>query len=558
MKSLNPGELVPELFTLLKEGIPRRQLLKELSAGVVVGVLALPLAIAFAIASGVSPEKGIITAIITGFIISAFGGSRVQIGGPTGAFVVLVASTLHTFGYAGLAAATFMAGIILVLLGLLRMGALLKYVPRTMIVGFTTGIAVIIFSTQVQDFLGLTIESVPGDFLGKWGVYFSHLDTLNPWALALGTLSIVIVVFIQRSKTLIPGPLAALIVSTLAVSLFNLPVETIGSRFGSLAQGFPAPAFPALDPGMIRQLFRPAVSIALLGALESLLSAMVADGMIGSRHRPNAELLAQGLANMVSPLFGGIPATGAIARTATNVNAGGRTPLAGIIHGLTLLVIFLAAMPLVKLVPIPALSGILLVVCWNMSDFKTFRRQFKVNKYEVLVLLITFFLTILEDLTVAILSGFVLSLLVFMKRMADSVSLTPLIADKEGEDMLLSPEGGAIPRNVLIFQVEGPLFFGSVAEFLNIEKHLLTHHRVVILCLEHVPIMDATGLNRLGELIRELEKKQVRIILSGASHSIKDKILDLDLLIEADYILPDLKASLQLARRLCSPETKSP
>ncbi len=545
------SEYTPVLFTRIKKGISPQQLSKDIVSGVVVGIIALPLAIAFAIASGVSPEKGIITAVIAGFIISALGGSRVQIGGPTGAFIVIIFGILEKYGTNGLLTATFMAGVILIIMGLLRLGALLKYIPRTLIVGFTTGIAIIIFTTQVKDFLGLSINDVPADFAGKWLSYLGSLDTVNPWAVLTGLLSVAVILVLQRINRKIPGPLAAILITTLLVFFLKLPVDTISSRFGSLSGSFPPAVLPELGLERVIFLFKPALSIALLGALESLLSAVVADGMIGSRHRPNIELIAQGLANIASPLFGGLPATGAIARTAANVKNGARTPVAGMVHSLVLLFIFLVAMPLVKYIPIPALSGILIIVSWNMSELKAFRRVFNINIYEVLVLLATFFLTLFADITTAILVGFSLSILLFMKRMSDSVNITPLVSTRRGDGTIFSEELGVVSDSILIFEVDGPLFFGSVAELLNIEKHLSSPHRIVILRMRYVPILDSTGLNRLHEINRELERKGIRLLVSGASETVKAKIINLGVL-ETDYVKSDIEAALKKAEEIIS------
>src|SRR5690606_28559367 len=396
------NQFTPKLFSVLKEGITREQLIMDLVAGLIVGVVALPLAIAFAIASGVSPEKGLVTAIVAGAIISAFGGSRVQIGGPTGAFIVIVYAIVQDHGVAGLTIATFIAGFLIIIMGIARMGNLLKYIPYPLIVGFTSGIAVIIFSSQIKDFFGLPIESVPADFVAKWVVYLQHMDEVNWISFVIALSTVLIGLYFHKVTGKVPGSLVAIILSTLAVSVFDLPVATIGSVYGEIPRGLPAPAIPSLSYETIKQLIQPAIAIALLGGIESLLSAVVADGMTGSRHRSNAELVAQGAANIMSALFGGIPATGAIARTATNIRNGGRTPLAGIFHALVLLLIMVSLAPYARLIPMACLAGILVVVAYHMSEWHNFVSLLKSNKMDVAVLLVTFFLTVLVDLVVAI------------------------------------------------------------------------------------------------------------------------------------------------------------
>lgn len=543
------SDFKPKLFLLIEKGITRKQIINDITAGIIVGIIALPLAIAFGIASGVSPEKGIITAIIAGFIISFFGGSRVQIGGPTGAFIILVYSIIQKHGLNGLLIATFMAGIILILMGLLKFGSLLKYIPQTLIVGFTSGIAVIIFTTQIKDFFGLKIESLPADFFNKWVCYFNNFNTLNFWTLGIGLFTIFTILISPKIFKKIPGSFLALMITTIFVYFFNIPVETIYSKFGSISTSLPTPAFFNIDFETIKNLLLPAFVIALLGALESLLSAVVADGMIGGKHKSNTELLAQGLANLIVPLFGGIPATGAIARTATNIKNGGQTPIAGIIHSITLLIIFLVAMPLVKFVPIPTLAGILIVVAWNMSELDAFKRIFKVNRYESAVLITTFLLTIFTDLTIAITIGFILSILLFMKRMSDSVDITPLIFSKKSDDKIFNEEIGNISDEILIFELNGPLFFGAVSQFLNIEKHIKTNHKIIILRMRYVPIIDTTGLNRLTEINSNLKNNNIQLIISGANEKIEKKLLNLNIL-EKEYITKHIKESIIIANNI--------
>ncbi|ORC31220.1 sodium-independent anion transporter [Marispirochaeta aestuarii] len=541
-------EFTPKLFHVLKEGVPRQQLVRDISAGLIVGIVALPLAIAFAIASGVSPDRGILTAILAGLLISIFGGSRVQIGGPTGAFVVIVYGIIRQHGYEGLLIATLMAGIILVLMGLLRLGSLIKYIPQTLITGFTSGIAVLIFSSQIKDLLGLNLEEVPAEFIPRWGTYLGGLSTLNPWALVIGLFSIAAVVLVPRLLPKVPGAFVAIIVSTVLVSLFELPVETIAGRFGPLSPVFPPPVFPAFDPQIWSGLLLAAFSIALLGALESLLSAVVADGVIGGRHRSNIELIAQGLANIVSPLFGGIPATGAIARTMTSIKLGARTPIAGIVHALTLLVIFLVAMPLVSAIPMACLAGILVVVAWNMSEYRYFILSCRINIYETAVLLTTFFLTVFTDLTIAIPAGFVLALVLFMKRMSEAVDINPLVASKSGES-LFSTDGEEIPEEVQVFEINGPLFFGSAGQFLNVHAYVQSHHSLVLFRMRYVPIMDSSGLRRFTEIVHALKKQGIRVLVSGANSRITEKLIKHGVL-GRDAIFADFSAAVKKAKTL--------
>lgn len=501
------GEFVPKLVTLWKAGIGRKQLRRDLVAGVVVGIVALPLAVAFGIASGVTPEKGLVTAIVAGFVISALGGSRVQIGGPTGAFIVIVYGIVQKHGVEGLTIATFMAGALITVMGLLRFGKLLKYFPHTLVVGFTSGIAVIIFSSQVKDLLGLDMGAVPSDLIGKWREYGMHIGTVNPWALLVGLGSVVITLFWSRVSRLLPGPMVAIVLATLAVQLFDLPVATIEQRFGAIPRTLPAPAFHRVDLATLRELVQPALAIALLGAIESLLSAVVADGMIGGRHRSNMELVAQGAANMVSAVFGGIPATGAIARTATNVKNGGRTPVAGIVHALTLLVIMLAAAPLAGRIPLACLAGILVVVAYNMSEWRGFVHALRGNGYDAAVLLVTFLLTVIFDLVLAIEVGMVLAAFLFMKRMSDITDLKPVLVQGGGTERLFEDEERVLPGQVLLFEISGPLFFGAAQKFQDVLGEINDRHSVLILRMRNVPLIDATGMHRLKDIVTHMERK---------------------------------------------------
>lgn len=562
---MNRQDFTPKLFSMVKNGISRQQIVKDITAGIIVGIIALPLAIAFAIASGVSPEKGLLTAIIAGFIISACGGSRVQIGGPTGAFVVIVVAIINTYGFEGLVTATFMAGILLIIMGVLRMGQLLRYIPYTLIVGFTTGIALFIFSSQVKDFLGLTFVEQPETFVERWMLYGKHIDTINLWAVGIGIFTIAVTIVMQRIRSKIPGSLIAIVITTLFVRFGQIPVETIVTRFGSISASIPAPHLAPLSLESIIRLFPPALTIALLGALESLLSAVVADGMIGGRHRSNMELIAQGFANMASALFGGIPATGAIARTATNVKNGARTPISGIVHALVLLLIMLVAGPLVGLIPLSCLAGILIVAAWNMSEMHAFLGVFRTNIYEILVLLTTFLLTVFKDLTVAVLVGFSLSTLLFIKRISDSMEIVPLMGyrgDREhpvdddtrrqSETILddeLAATGVPIPDYVTLFEVNGPLFFGTAQEFTNTLTPTHDRHTSVILRMRYVPIIDATGLKRLEELVVLLRHRGISLIISGASSDLSRSILKKGFL-QAEDICPHLRDALARAEVL--------
>ncbi|MBI9099331.1 MAG: STAS domain-containing protein [Spirochaetaceae bacterium] len=539
-------EWKPKLFTLLKDGINQKQLKRDISSGVLVGIIALPLAIAFAIASGVSPDKGIITAIIAGFIISFLGGSRVQIGGPTGAFIVIVSSIISRYGFNGLLISTFMAGIILIFMGILKMGSLLKYIPQTLITGFTTAIAVIIFTTQIKDFLGLTVTSVPDKFISKWIFYVQNLNNINLWSIFIGILTIVIIIILPRLTKKLPAAFAALIITTIIAKFGDLPVDTIFSKFGNLSFSVPRPVLFTLDFQTVKTLLAPAVTIALLGSLESLLSAVVADGMIGGRHRSNIELIAQGAANMLVPLFGGIPATGAIARTAANVNNGGRTPIAGIVHAVTLFLIYLVAMPIVKYIPMASLSGILILVAWNMSDMKEFVNIIKINIYEAMVLLTTFVLTLITDLTIAIPIGFVLSTILFMKRMSDSIELTPLLTINKENGEIFSQEIGAFSKEILIFDINGPMFFGSVHHLLSVRNQIHTDHKFLILRFRYVPIVDASGLKKLESVLKDFQKRNIPVVFSGVNNKLRKKFSTSSLL-DDDLVFEDIHEALAYA-----------
>jgi SulP family sulfate permease len=518
MAKLLPTRLEPKLLTVLREGYGWGDLRRDALAGLIVGIVALPLAIAFAIASGVRPEQGIYTAIVAGFLVSALGGSRVQIGGPTGAFIVIVYGIVQKYGYDGLAVATLLAGVMLVVMGLSRLGALVKFVPFPLTVGFTTAIALIIATTQVGDLLGLTIAGkVPALFLPKLATFAHALPTANPWAIGIAALALLLTVFWPKS-TKIPGSLVAILVTTCLVQIFHLPLDTIHSRFGDVPSGLPHPHIPAVSFDKFVELFNPAVSIALLAALESLLSAVVADGMTGRRHRSDMEIVAQGIANIAAPLFGGIPATGAIARTATNIKNGGRSPIAGIVHAATLLVILLVAGRWAGLIPMPALGAILLVVAYNMSEWRLFLKLFKAPTSDVLVLLTSFLLTVFIDLTVAIEVGFVLSTALFMKRMADVTEIRDVTQTlSEGED---SDDPGAIsrrniPKGVEVFEIQGSFFFGAAEKFKSAIQEASRAPQVLILRMRDMVSLDATGLRAIEEVHDRARREGWTLILSG-------------------------------------------
>lgn len=520
---MKESQFTPKLFSLLRKGISKEQLRKDLIAGVIVGIVALPLAIAFAIASGVSPDKGLITAIIAGLIISVLGGSRVQIGGPTGAFIVIVYAVVQEFGVDGLIIATFMAGIILVGMGLTRMGNLLKFIPHPLIVGFTSGIAVIIFSSQIKDFFGLSIEDVPADFVEKWKVYLLNFNSINWGAVVIATATIILSLSFHRLSKKIPGSIVAILLTTLAVYFFNIPVATIETVFGEIPSEITMPQFPNINFATVQKLIQPAFAIALLGGIESLLSAVVSDGMIGGRHRSNAELVAQGIANCFSSMFGGIPATGAIARTATNVKNGGRTPIAGIVHAIVLLIIMLALAPYAKLIPMACLAGILVVVAYHMSEWRQFRSLLKGNKSDIMILLVTFFLTVIFDLVIAIEIGIVLSSFVLMKRMSDTTTVKPandIFEDPANSDILFEEEMPVLPKDVKMYEIQGPLFFGATQTFQDTMSRLQDNPKVLILRMRHVPFIDATGIYRLTEIIKKFAEQKTAIILSGVNENV--------------------------------------
>lgn len=521
----------PKLFTVLfREGYSPSLFGRDLVAGILVGIVALPLSIALAIASGVKPEQGLFTAVIAGFLISAFGGSRVQIGGPTGAFIVLVYNTVQEFGYGGLAVATMLAGGLLLIMGLMRFGSVIKFIPYPLTVGFTCGIAVLIAVTQVRDLLGLQMPAPPAEFHEKIIAYAEHIGSFNPYAFGLAVLAFAIILFWPRVTRRVPGSLIAILVLTPLVTLFHLPVETIGSRFGSVPSMLPAPSFPQVDWRQLPHFFQPALAIALLGGIESLLSAVVADGMTGRRHRSNTELVAQGIANLVAPLFAGIPATGAIARTATNIRNGGQTPIAGIIHAFTLLAIMLAFGKWAVLIPMPILAAILLKVSIDMGEWHLLVRLLRSQRGDVLVMVSTFLLTVFVDLTVAIESGVVMAAFLFMYRMSESTQFgfvtDELNDDEEGAADPNAIQKRAVPDGVEVFEIYGPFFFGAADRFKDEMRRVEPAPKVLILRMRHVPTIDATGMRALEDLFTKCQKQSTALILSGVQTQPWEQLVD--------------------------------
>lgn len=523
------SKLKPKLFSTMKN-YSKEQLAKDVTAGIIVAIIALPLSIALAIASGVSPEKGLHTAIIAGFFISLLGGSRVQIGGPTGAFMVIVYGIVTQYGIDGLIIATIMSGIIMIIMGLIKLGSAIKYIPYPITTGFTSGIALVIFSSQIKDFLGLNIGEVPSDFLGKWSVYINAIDTINLSAFLIGIIALLIIVLWPKINKKIPGTLISLIITTVIVLVFKLDVPTIGSKFNELSSAFPRPYVPELNLSKISMLLGPAVTIAILGSIESLLSAVVSDGMIGGKHRSNMELVAQGVANIASGLFGGIPATGAIARTVSNIKSGGRTPVAGIVHSITLLLIMLIFMPLAKLIPLSSLAAVLIIVAYNMCGWREFKELFKSPKSDVFVLLITFFITVLFDLVKAIEIGIVLASLLFMKRMADVTNVKETIMDAsedDDENFNFEEENKKfkITDSIQVYEINGPFFFGAADKFMEILNEIGIPTRVIILRMRNVPAMDATALHAFKQLIDICKSKNIKILITGINKQPKS-VLD--------------------------------
>lgn len=553
----------PKSLTCLR-GYNKTTFMSDLMAGVIVGIVALPLAIAFAIASGVSPEKGIITAVIAGFIVSALGGSKVQIGGPTGAFIVIVYGVIQQYGISGLTVATIIAGVLLILLGVFKLGTVIKFIPYPVVVGFTSGIAVTIFTTQMTDVFGLSFggETVPGDFIGKWMLYFKHFNTVNWWNFIVSVTSVIIIAVTPKISKKIPGSLVAIILVTIGVwclkSFFGIDsIDTIGDRF-SINSQLPKAEMPALDWEAIKNLFPVAVTIAALGAIESLLSATVADGMISDHHNSNTELIALGVANMVTPIFGGIPATGAIARTMTNINNGGRTPVAGMIHAVVLLLILLFLMPLARFIPMACLAGVLVVVSYNMSGWRSFTALLKNPKSDVIVLLITFFLTVIFDLTVAIAVGLLLACLLFIKRIMETTEINAIKEEIHVEDEagIMHDESITIPAGVEVYEINGPYFFGVATQFEELMSEFRDKSKVRVIRMRKVPFIDSTGIHNLSNFCEMSFKNKIVVVLSGVNpqvHSALHKAGFYDLVGEKN-ICPNINVALSRAEEIMKGE----
>ena len=546
--------LVSELRNYSKE-----KFAADLMAGLIVGIVALPLAIAFGIASGVSPSQGILTAIVGGFIVSALGGSRVQIGGPTGAFIVIIYGIVSNpaLGLSGLMIATMLAGLFLILLGACRLGTIIKFIPYPIVVGFTSGIAVTIFTTQIKDLFGLTIEGgLPGDFISKWGVYLQNFVSIDWATTAVGVLSVLIIILTPKISKKIPGSLVAIIVMTVAVYFLNaytkFHVDTIYDQFGEIKAGIPALTVPDISWENVKSLFPTATVLAVLGAIESLLSATVADGVCGDHHNSNQELIGQGVANLCTPLFGGIPCTGAIARTMTNINNGGRTPVAGIVHAVVLLVIFLVLMPLAAYIPMSCLAGVLVIVSYNMSGWRTFLQLMKNPKSDIAVLFITFLLTVIFDLTIAIEVGLLIACLLFMRRMAETTQIK-VIADEidpnEETDAVVHEEHLVIPDGVEVYEINGPYFFGIANKFEELMAAMNDHPKVRIIRMRRVPFIDSTGIHNLQNLCEISHREGTHIVLSGVTPNVY-AVLEHNgfcRLLGKDHICPNINVALERA-----------
>ena len=554
----NKFDFQPKLVSTLKN-YSKEKFMTDLMAGIIVGIVALPLAIAFGIASGVSPEKGLITAILGGFFVSLLGGCNVQIGGPTGAFIVIVYGIIQNFGIEGLAIATVVAGIILVIMGALKLGTVIKFIPYPIVVGFTSGIALTIFTTQMKDLFGLTMDKVPADFISKWIAYFEHFDTINLWSLLIGLASIVIIAVTPKFSKKIPGSLIAIILMTVVVYVMRYHlgitgIETIGDRF-TINASLPGPETINFNMETINLLLPSAFTIAMLGAIESLLSATVADGVTGDKHNSNTELIAQGAANIIVPIFGGIPVTGAIARTMTNINNGGRTPVAGIIHAIVLLLILLFLGPLTKHIPMACLAGVLIIVSYNMSEWRTFRSLMKNPKSDVSVLLVTFFLTVIFDLTIAIEVGLVIACVLFMRRVMETTEISVIkdeIDPNAESDITTSEEHLIIPKGVEVYEINGPYFFGIATKFEEVMAQLGDRPKVRIIRMRKVPFIDSTGIHNLESLCKMSQKEKITIVLSGVNekvHNVLEKSGFYELL-GKDNICPNINVALEKAKQL--------
>lgn len=558
-------DYLPKSVICFQEGYSLSTFWNDLFAGITVGIIALPLAMAFAIGSGVTPERGLFTAIIAGFLISLFGGSRVQIGGPTGAFVVIVYGIVQQYGYDGLAIATLIGGVLIILMGLARCGVLLRFIPYPVTTGFTTGIAVTIFSSQVKDFFGMQIEKTPAEFIDKWSTYFAHMHTCSICAILLAAGTLTLIFLLRHFYPRFPGTILAVILATAVTYFFNLPLETIETKFGGIPNMLPAPTFPSMTLEKIQEVFPAAITIALLGGIESLLSALVADGMTGYRHRSNSELLAQGIANIGSVIFGGIPATGAIARTTANIKMGAKTPVAGMVHAITLLLLMLVLSPLAAKVPLAGLSAVLIFVAWNMSELPHFVEILKSEWSDAIVLVMTFLLTVLIDLTVAVQVGIILSAILFLKKMSDSTTVEAcriLIAEeahqapeKHDADLLLREH---VPDNVIVFEMKGPFFFG-VSDLLNETLRRLSEKpHVFILRMRQVPMVDTTGLKALKNFALKCQEQNILFLVSGTRPNVLAlfKKNQLDEVIGPAHLFPHIDAALAYARHTSQNSSK--
>jgi len=518
LQSLMKWHLIPKLFTVLKEGYTLKIFSKDLTAGVLVGILSLPMSIAFAIASGVRPEQGLYTGIVAGFLIALFGGSRVQISGPTGAFVILVYSIVQQYGYDGLVVATFMAGILLLVMGLVGLGKAIQFIPYPVTIGFTSGLALVLCTGQVRDLLGLPLSSIPAQFVSRWHTYFTHINLVNPYAFSLACLGILIVIFWPKITKNLPGSLVAIFITTALVHALDLPVETIGSRFGSVPNTLPSPHFPTLSWELITQMISPAIAIALLAGIESLLSAVVADGMTGKRHRSDMELFAQGIGNIASSLFNGIPATGAIARTATNIKNGGQTPVAALVNAATLFCIMLFLGKWVALIPMATLASVLMVVAYNMSEWRHFASLLKSPKQDIAVLLTTFLLTVFVDLTTAIEAGIILAAFLFISNLVKNSRAKHLkesLLESEDPNDPLAISLRSVPEDIEVFEIYGPFFFAATEKFKNALGSINRIPKVLILRMRHVPTIDASGIRALDDILAKSKREKTQLFLSG-------------------------------------------
>ena len=560
MNITGPLDFRPKLFSALSH-YSFDKFKADLVAGIVVGIVALPLAIAFGIASGVSPTVGLITAIIGGFIVSALGGCSVQIGGPTGAFIVIVYNIIATFGLEGLAVATFMAGLILVALGVFRLGSVIKFIPYPIVVGFTAGIALTIFSTQINDFLGLGLKQVPSEFIPKWGMYLSNLGSIDVTTLIVGLVSLLIIILTPKISRRLPGALLAIIIVTAVVTLLpDVHVETIGDRFGNLATDIPQPHGFVLNMATINQLLPSAFTIAILGAIESLLSATVADGVTGSKTNSNTELIGQGVANIVVPFFGGIPVTGAIARTMTNITNGGRTPVAGIVHAVVLFLIFLFLMPLINLVPMTCLAAVLIVVAYNMSGWRTIRGIFHNPKSDISVLVVTFLLTVIFDLTIAIEMGLMLAIILFLRRVMENTEIkvySEQLDIAEGSESTVHEVLNVNP-GVEVYEIDGPFFFGVATKFDEMMRTTLGRKpKVRIIRMRRVPFIDSTGIHNLEILIKSSQEENIHVVLSGVKENVRTALVHagIDKLLGEDHICDHITKAVVMANRIASAES---